>query len=152
MPLILTIGIFVRPQGLRGFKLAWPPVPEDAVDRAMHRLAAGKEKVKKDAEKARAREMMRAREALEKGRRRQARDGLPLEPSPETPDDDDDDDDDEDDDMAARLGLSPDPRMGQGSPSQPPGGLAPSVPGAGTPRPCPRSGGRPRGYLTPWPR
>jgi hypothetical protein len=51
-----------------------------------------------------------------------------LESSPETPDDDDDDDDDdEDDDMAARLGLSPDPRLGQGSLSQPPGGLAPSV-------------------------
>jgi hypothetical protein len=72
---------------------------------------------------------------LEKRRRRQARDGLPLEPLPETPDDDDDDDDDDDkdDDMAARLGLSPDPRLGQGSPSQPPSGLAPSVPGAGTP-------------------
>ena len=101
----------------------------------MRRLAAEKEKEKKDAEKARARERMRAREALEKRRRRQARDGLPREPSPETPDDDDDDDDDdEDDDMAARLGLSPDPRLGQGSPSQPPSGLAPSVPGAGTPR------------------
>jgi hypothetical protein len=36
--------------------------------------------------------------------------------------------------MVARLGLSPDPRLGQGSPSQPPSGLAPSVPGAGTPR------------------
>jgi hypothetical protein len=102
----------------------------------VHRLAAEKEKEKKDAEKARARERMRAREALEKRRRWQARDGLPLEPSPETPDDDDDDDDDddEDDDMAARLGLSPDPRLGQGSSSQPPSGLAPSVPGAGTPR------------------
>jgi hypothetical protein len=79
---------------------------------------------------------MRAREALERRRRRQARDGLPLEPLPETPDDDDDDDDDddEDDDLAARLGLSPDPRLGQGSPSQPPSGLAPLVPGAGTPR------------------
>jgi hypothetical protein len=88
-------------------------------------------------EKARAHERMRARKALEKHRRRQARDGLPLEPSPETPDeddDDDDDDDDEDDDMAARLGLSPNPRLGQGSSSQPPSGLAPSVPGAGTPR------------------
>jgi hypothetical protein len=49
---------------------------------------------------------------LEKRRRWQARDGLPLEPLPDTPDDDDDDDDDEDDDMAARLGLSPDPRLG----------------------------------------
>jgi hypothetical protein len=103
------------------------------VDRAARRLAAEKEKEKKDAEKARARERMRAREALEKRRRRQARDGLPLEPSPEMPDDDDDDDD-EDDDMAARLGLSLDPRLGQGSPSQPPGGLAPPVFGAGTPR------------------
>ena len=59
---------------------------------------------------------MRAREALEKLCRRQARDRLPLEPSPDTPDDDDDDD--EDDDMAARLGLSPDPRLGQRSSSQ----------------------------------
>jgi hypothetical protein len=75
---------------------------------------------------------MRAREALEKRHRRQARDGLPLESSPDTPDDDDDDDDDEDDDMAARLGLSPDPRLGQGSPSQPPGGLAPPVFGVRT--------------------
>jgi hypothetical protein len=58
-----------------------------------------------------------------------------LETSLETPDDDDhDDDDDEDDDMVARLGLSPDLRLGQGSPSQPLGGLVPSVPGAGTPR------------------
>ena len=105
------------------------------MDRAAWRLAAEKEKEKKDAEKARARERMRAREALEKRRRRQARDGLPREPSPETPDDnDDDDDDDEDDDMAARLGLSLDPRLGQGSLSQPPSGLAPSVLGARTPR------------------
>jgi hypothetical protein len=95
-----------------------------------------KEKEKNDAKKARARERMLAREALEKRRQRQARDGLPREPLPETPDDndDDDDDDDEDDHMAARLGLSPDLRLGQGSPSQPPSGLAPSVPGAGTPR------------------
>jgi hypothetical protein len=120
---------------LRIYKPARPPVPEDAADRAARRLAAEKEKEKKDAEKARARERMLAREALEKRRQRQARNGLPLEPSPETPDDDDDDDDDdEDDDMAARLGLSPDPRLGQGSPSRPPSGLAPLVPGAGTPR------------------
>jgi hypothetical protein len=36
--------------------------------------------------------------------------------------------------MAARLGLTPDLRLGQGSPSQPPSGLAPSVSGAGTSR------------------
>jgi hypothetical protein len=104
----------------------------------VRRLAAEKEKEKekKDAEKARARERTLAREALEKRHQRQARDGLPRESSPETPDDDDDDDDDddEDDDMAARLGLSPDPRLGQGSPSQPPSGPAPSMPGARTPR------------------
>jgi hypothetical protein len=113
--LILTIGIFVRPQGLKIYKSVRPPVPEDAADRATRRLAAEKEKEKKDAEKARARKRMLAREALEKHRRRQARDGLPRESSPETPDDDDDDDDDEDDDMAARLGLNPDLRLGQGS-------------------------------------
>jgi hypothetical protein len=104
------------------------------VDRAARRTAAEKKKEKKDAEKARARERMRARTALEKRRRRQERDGLPREPSPETPDDDDDDDDDDEgDDMAARLGLSPDLRLGQGSPSQP-SGLAASTSGAGTSR------------------
>ena len=101
------------------------------MDRAARRVAAEK-KEKKDAKKARAREWMRARDAMERRRRRQERDGLPREPSPETPDDDDDDDDDEDDDMAARLGLSPDLRLGQGSSSQPPSGLAPPVSGAGT--------------------
>jgi hypothetical protein len=102
------------------------------MDRSTRRVIAEKKKEKKDAEKARAHERMRARDALERHRRRQERDGLPREPSPETPDDDDDDDDDEDDDMVARLGLSPDLRLGQGSSSQPPSGLAPSVSGAGT--------------------
>jgi hypothetical protein len=84
-------------------------------------------------EKAQARERMRAREALEKRRRRQARDGLPLESSSDTldDDDDDDDDDDEDDDMAAQLGLSPEPRLGQRSSSQHLGGLTPPTFGAG---------------------
>jgi hypothetical protein len=126
--LILTVGISVRPQGLRIYKPSLPLVPKDVVGRAARRIATEK----KDAEKARARERMRAREALEKRRRRQERDGLPREPSPETPDDDDDDD--EDDDMAARLGLNPDLRLGQGSLSQPPSGLAPSVSRAGTSR------------------
>jgi hypothetical protein len=103
------------------------------VDRAARRVAVEKRKEKKDAKKARARERTRARDALERLRRRQERDELPREPSPETPgDDDDDEDDDEDDDMAARLGLSPDLRLGQGSSSQPPSGLVPSVSGAGT--------------------
>ena len=120
------------------------------MDRAARRVAAEKRKEKKDAKKDRARERMQAQDALERLRRRQERDGLPREPSPETPDDDDDDeDDDEDDDMAARLGLSPDLRPGQESSSQPPSGLALSFPGSGRRGPGPKSEGRPRGYLTP---
>ena len=118
--------------------------------RAVQRVAAEKKKEKKDTKKARARERMWAREALERRRRRQERDGLPREPSPETPDDDDDDDDDdEDDDMAARLGLSTDLRPGQGSPSQPPSGLAPSVSGAGTSRSRSEERGQAEGVLDP---
>jgi hypothetical protein len=87
---------------------------------------------------------------LEKLRHRQERDGLPREPSPDTPDDDDDDeDDDEDDDMAARLGLSPGLRLGQELSSQPPSGLAPSVPGVGTPRSRPEERGQTEGVLDP---
>jgi hypothetical protein len=136
---------------LRGFKLSLPLVPEDAVGRAAWRIIAEKKKEKKDAEKARALEQMRAREALEKRHRRQERDGLPREPSPETPDDDDDDDDDddEDNDMAARLGLSPDPKLGQGSPSHPPSGLASLVPGAGTSRSRPEERRQAEGVLDP---
>jgi hypothetical protein len=147
LPLILTVGISVRLQGSRFYKPSLPPVPEDAVDRAVWRVAAEKKKEKKDAEKARARERMRAREALERRRRRQERDRLPREPSSETPDDDDDDD--EDDDMAARLGLSPDLRLGQGSSSQPPSGLAPSVSGAGTSRSRSEERGQVEGVLDP---
>jgi hypothetical protein len=119
-----------------------PWVPEDAVDRAARRVAVEEKKKKMDAKKARAREWTRARDALEKLRRWQERDGLPREPSPETPDDDDDDeDDDEDDDTATRLGLSPGLRLGQQSSSQPPSRLAPSVPGVGTPRSRPEERG-----------
>ena len=120
------------------------------MDRAARQVAAEEKKKKKDAEKARARERTRARDALEKLHHRQERDGLPREPSPETPDDDDDDeDDDEDDDTAARLGLSPSLRLGQESSSQPPSGLAPSVPGVGTPRSRPEERGQTEGYSTP---
>jgi hypothetical protein len=132
--LILTVGISVRLQELGFYKPSLPPVPEDAMDRAAWRVAVEKKKEKTDAEKAWDRERMRARDALERRRRRQERDRLPREPSPETPDKDDDDDDDEDDDMAARLGLSPDLRLGQGSSSQPSSGLTPSVSGVGTSR------------------
>jgi hypothetical protein len=141
--------LFVRLQEVGFHKPSLPPVPEDAVDRAVRRVAAEKRKEKKDAEKARAHERMRAWDALERRRRKQERDRLPREPSPETPDDDDDDDDDEDDDMAARLGFSPDLRLGQGLSSQPPSGLAPSVSGAGTSGSRSEEQGQPRGYLTP---
>jgi hypothetical protein len=131
------------------YKPSLPPVPENAVDRAAQRVAAKKKKERKDAEKARARERMQAREALERCRRRQERDGLPRETSPETPNNDDDDDDDEDDDMAARLSLSPDLRPGQGSPSQPPSGLAPSVSRVGTSRSRSEERGQAEGVLDP---
>jgi hypothetical protein len=87
---------------------------------------------------------------LEKLHHRKEREGLPREPSPETPDDDDDDeDDDEDDDMAARLGFRPGLRLGQESSSQPPSGLAPSVPGVGTPRSRPEERGQTERVLDP---
>jgi hypothetical protein len=108
--LVLTAETSVRLQELGFHKPSLPPVPEDAVDRVARRVAAEKKEEKKDVKKAWARERVRARDALERRRRKQERDGLPREPSPETPDDDDDDDD-EDDNMAARLGLSPDLRL-----------------------------------------
>jgi hypothetical protein len=152
-PFILTGWAFVCPQGLRFYKPSLPLVPEDAVDQAAWRTAVENKKEKKDTEKAWAHKRMRARAALEKRRRRQERDGLPREPSPETPDDDDNDDgdDDDDDDMASRLGLSPDLRLGQGSPSQP-SGLAPSASGAGTSRSRSEERRQAGGYLTPWSR
>jgi DNA-directed RNA polymerase delta subunit len=110
--LVLTVGIFLLLQEVGWHKPSLPWVPKDAVDRAVRQVAAEEKKKKKDAEKARARERMRARDALEKLRRRQEREGLPREPSPETPDDDDEDDDEEDD-MAARLGLNPGLGLGQ---------------------------------------
>jgi hypothetical protein len=142
--------LFIRLQEVGFHKPSLPPVPEDALDRAARRVATEKRKEKKDAKKARARERMRARDALERLRRREERDGLPREPSPETPDDDnDDEDDDEDDDMAARHGLSPDLRLGQGSSSQPPSGLAPSVSGAGTSGSQSEERGQAEGVLDP---
>ena len=121
-------------------KPSLPRVPQDAVDRAARRVAV--EEKKKDAEKARARERRRARDALEKLHRRQEREGLPREPSPETPDDDDDEDDDEEDDVVARLGLSPGLGFGQKPSNQPPSGPTPLVPGVGTPESRPEGRGQ----------
>jgi hypothetical protein len=149
-PWSLQSRLFICLQEVGCHKPSRPRVPEDAADRAARRVAAEEKKRKMDAKKARARERTRARDALEKLRRRQERDGLPKEPSPETPDDDDDDeDDDEDDDMAACLGLSKGLRLGQESSSQPPSGLAPSVPGVGTPRSRPEEWGQTKGVPDP---
>jgi hypothetical protein len=76
------VGISIRLQEVGWHKPSLPRVPQDAVDRAARWVAAEEKKKKKDAEKARARERMRARDALEKLRRRQEREGLPREPSP----------------------------------------------------------------------
>jgi hypothetical protein len=149
-PWSLWLRLFICLQEVGCHKPSRPRVPEDAVDRAARRVAAEDKKKKKDAKKARARERTRARDALEKLRRRQERDGLSREPSPETLDDDDDDeDDDEDDDMAARLGLSSGLRLGQELSSQPSSGLAPLVPGVGTPRSRPEERGQTEGVLDP---
>jgi hypothetical protein len=51
--------------------------------------------------------------------------------------------------MAARLGLSPDLRLGQGSPSQPPSGLVPSVSRVGTSRSQSEERGQTEGVLDP---
>jgi hypothetical protein len=144
LPLVLTVEISVRLQEVGCHKPSLPSVPEDAVDRAARRVAAEKKK-EKDTKKARAHERMWARDALERHRRRQEKDGLPREPSPETPDDDDD----EDDDMATRLGLSLDLTLGQGSSSQPPSGLALSVSGARTSGSRSEEQGQAEGVLDP---
>jgi hypothetical protein len=147
LPLILTVGISVRLQELGCYKPSLPPVPEDAVDRATRWVAAEKKKETKDVEKAWARERMRARDALERRRRRQERDGLPREPSSETPDET----------MTTmmtrtttwRPTLALARRLGQGSSSQPPSGLAPSVPGAGTSGSRSEEQGQAEGVLDP---
>jgi hypothetical protein len=150
LPLVSKVGISTRLQEVGWHKSSLPRVPQDAADRAARRVAAEEKKKKKDAEKARARERRRARDALEKLRRRQEREGLPREPSPETPDDDDDDeDDDEEDDMAVRLGLSPGLGLGQEPSIQPPSGLTPLVLGVGTPGSRPEERGQSGRVLDP---
>jgi hypothetical protein len=149
LSLVFTVRISIRLQEVGWHKPSLPRVPQDAADRAARRVTA-EEKKKKDAEKARAREWRRARDALEKLRRRQEREGLPREPSPETPDDNDDDEDnDEEDDMGVRVGLSPGLGSGQEPSSQPPSGRMPSVPGVGTPGSRPEGRGQSEGVLDP---
>ena len=61
-----------------------PPVPEDAGQRAINRAHADAQKKRKDAKAAKRTKHILAREALEKRRRQQRKDGLPLEESPST--------------------------------------------------------------------
>jgi hypothetical protein len=68
-----------------------PPVPEDHERWERNHLLAEEQKQKKDATKRRRDETIRVREALEKRRRQQERDGLPREESPSEPDSDDED-------------------------------------------------------------
>ena len=58
--------LFICLQEVGCHKPSRPWVPEDAVDRAARQVATEEKKKKKDAKKARARERMRARDALEK--------------------------------------------------------------------------------------
>jgi hypothetical protein len=75
----------------QGFRTARPPVLENAMAREVRQLAAEEKKRKKDEAKKQAHKRMVARDSLEKSRRAQAREGLPLEASPSTEEEDDDD-------------------------------------------------------------
>ena len=103
----------------------------------MRRLAAEEQKRKKDEAKRWARKKMVAHDLLEKRRRAQAREGLPLESSPSTEEEEDDDDDD-DEGMEVRVVFRPEvgfssapastgPSDGASPPAQ---GLAASLSGA----------------------
>jgi hypothetical protein len=59
-----------------------PPVPEDRKQREQNRLLVEEQKQKKDAMKRKRDNDIHTRDALEKRRRQQARDGLPREESP----------------------------------------------------------------------
>ena len=61
-----------------------PPVPEDAGQRAINCAHADAQKKRKDAKAAKRTKHLLAREALDKRRRQQRKDGLPLEESPST--------------------------------------------------------------------
>ena len=59
-----------------------PPVPEDTGRRAINRAHADAQKRQKDAKAAKRMKHILAREELDKRRRQQRKDGLPLEESP----------------------------------------------------------------------
>ena len=59
-----------------------PPVPEDARRRTINRAHAEAQKKRKDAKAAKRTKKILVREELDKRRRQQRKDGLPLEESP----------------------------------------------------------------------
>jgi len=59
-----------------------PPVPKDAEWRAVNRAHAKAYKEQKDVEEARLKRKNLERDEVEKHRRQQRHDGLPVEPSP----------------------------------------------------------------------
>ena len=69
---------------MRDVRSSPPPVPEDAGQRAINRTHADAQKKRKDAKAAKRTKHILAREALDKRRRQQRKDGLPLEESPST--------------------------------------------------------------------
>ena len=67
---------------MRDVRSSPPPVPEDAGQRAINRAHADAQKKRKDAKAAKRTKHILAREALDKRRRQQRKEGLPLEESP----------------------------------------------------------------------
>ncbi|XP_066314314.1 uncharacterized protein [Miscanthus floridulus] len=68
--------------GMRDMRSSPPPVPEDARRRAINWAHADAQKKWKDAKAAKRMKKILAREELDKRRRQQRKDGLPLEESP----------------------------------------------------------------------
>ena len=76
--MLLTLLVL---QGMRDVRASPPPVPEDAERQAVNRAHTEERKKWKDAKEARHKKKRLEHDKLEKHRRQQARDGLPVEPS-----------------------------------------------------------------------
>jgi len=69
---------------MRDVRSSPPPVPEDARRRAINRAHADAQKKQKDTKAVKRTKQILAHEELDKRRRQQRKDGLPLEESPST--------------------------------------------------------------------
>jgi hypothetical protein len=104
---------------------------------------AEEQKQKKDEAKRRAHKKRVARDSLEKRRRAQAREGLPLKSSPSTEEEEDDDDDDNEE-MEVHVGFSPEVEFSSAPASTgPSGGVAPSAQGPTASLPGARASAKP---------